>query len=65
MVLFCIARIGAPVGANCTRSTTGAGIWPSCRTTTVVALPLVRASWIDPSTPSVVNSQEYQNHERS
>jgi hypothetical protein len=53
-----IGRIGAPLAANRTWSTTGDGICPSCRTVTVVRPPVaVVARWIDPSTLSVVNSQ--------
>src|SRR6185436_20938219 len=34
-----IARIAGPAGWKETSSTTGDGIWPSCRTVTVVFLP--------------------------
>ena len=57
ILLFGIALIAGPVGANSTFSITGAGICPFWRTVTVVRRPEVLTSWIDSSTDSVVNSQ--------
>src|SRR5450830_401385 len=54
---FGMARSFAPVGANCTLSTTGDGICPSCLTVTVVFPLALSTPEIDPSTDSVVNSQ--------
>ena len=39
--LVAVTFNGAPFSANCTCSTTGDGIWPSCRTVTVVRVPAV------------------------
>ncbi len=44
ILLFAIALIGGPVGANSTFSITGAGICPFCRTVTVVRRPDVFTS---------------------
>jgi hypothetical protein len=58
-------RTRGPLSCSFTASTTGEGIWPFCRTVTVVRDPRVLKSAIEPSTLSVANSHEYQNHDRS
>ncbi len=43
--------------AKVTSSTIGAGMSPSCRTTTTTSSPSCRTDWIEPSTDAVSHSQ--------
>src|ERR1019366_8114105 len=56
ILLFGIGLMAAPLGSNCTLSTTGDGICPSWRTVTVVRPPAEVTFWIEPSTLPVVQS---------